>query len=153
MSCNEFENEMKGRKEMKIKVMLDPGAKMPTRAHEDDAGMDLYSREEKWIVAGHGAVFDTGVHVEIPKNFTGLIKSKSGLNIKYGVVSDGVIDAGYTGSIVVRLQNNGEKHCLIKKGDKITQLVLVPIITPDLELVDSLEETERGNNGFGSSGR
>lgn len=136
-----------------MKVMLDKNTKMPTRAHEDDAGLDIYSREEKWVAAGSSATFDTGVHVEIPKGYVGFLKSKSGLNVKYGIVSEGVIDSGYTGSIVVKLYNHGDRHCLVKVNDKITQLVLLPIITPDLELVNSLDETDRGDKGFGSTGR
>ena len=138
---------------MKLKVVLDEGAKMPTRAHEDDAGFDLYSREDAVIYNGDSHRFDTGVHVQIPKGFAGVIKSKSGLNVNYGVQSDGLIDSGYTGSITVKLYNHGRAAVRIEKGQKISQLVLVPIFTPDLEQVDSLEETERGNGGFGSSGK
>ena len=87
------------------------------------------------------------------KNYVGFLKSKSGLNVKHGLTSEGVIDAGYTGSIVVKLYNNKDRDYQMKKGDKISQLVILPIITPDLELVDSLDDTDRGDNGFGSSGR
>ena len=136
----------------KIKVMLDEGAKMPTRAHETDAGLDLYAREDA-VIFRHGSYkFDTGVHVEIPKGYVGFLKSKSGLNVNQGIQSAGVIDSGYTGSICVKLYNHGSGMVHIKAGQKISQLVLLPIITPELELVDSLEETERGNGGFGSSG-
>lgn len=82
-----------------------------------------------------------------------MIKSKSGLNVKENVTSEGVIDAGYTGSIVVKLYNNGDGLVHIQKGQKISQLVIMPIITPELELVDELENTERGDNGFGSTGK
>jgi dUTP pyrophosphatase len=137
---------------MKMKVMLDPGAKMPERAHELDAGYDLYSMEDVWITAGESAVFDTGVHIEIPAGYVGFLKSKSGLNVMRGLLGEGVIDAGYTGSICVKLYNHGNADVRICKGQKISQLVLLPIITPELELVDELEDTERGNRGFGSSG-
>lgn len=137
---------------MKIKVMLDPGAIMPTRAHKLDAGYDIYSREDAVIYPNAGGIFDTGVHMEIPAGYVGFLKSKSGLNVKSGIQSEGVIDAGYTGSICVKLYNHGSKAVEIKKGQKISQIVLLPIITPDLKLVDSLEETERGNGGFGSTG-
>ena len=137
---------------MKTKVMLDPGATMPFRAHELDAGYDLYSREDAVIYHGDSHCFDTGVHVAIPAGYVGMIKSKSGLNVRYNLVSEGVIDSGYTGSIVVKLYNHGNAAVHIEKGQKISQLVLLPIITPDLELVDSLEETERGTGGFGSTG-
>jgi dUTP pyrophosphatase len=135
-----------------MKVKLDEGAYMPTRAHENDAGYDLYSRENEFLPMYDSKVFDTGVHVEIPKGYVGMIKSKSGLNVHNGITSEGVIDCGYTGSIRVKLYNNGNQNVWIQKGQKISQLVIMPIITPDLELVDELEETERGNGGFGSTG-
>lgn len=135
----------------KIKIMLDEGAKA-TRAHEHDAGLDLYSREDA-VLFRHGShEFDTGVHIEIPNGYVGFLMSKSGLNRDFGVQSTGTIDSGYTGSIKAMLYNHGSGMVHIKAGQKITQLVILPIITPELELVDSLEETERGDNGFGSSG-
>ena len=136
----------------KIKVVLDPGAIMPTRAHETDAGLDLYAMEKNLIPAGGSVCFDTGVHMQIPAGYVGMVKSKSGLNVRFGITSEGVIDAGYTGSIMVKLYNHGENAVVIEQGQKISQLVLLPIITPELELVDSLEETERGTGGFGSTG-
>lgn len=162
---------------MKIKIMLDEGAKMPSRAHNADAGLDLYATRDFVVPSGNTdltaaetnsgcfcfshlhrvtagcAVCDTGVHVQIPFGYVGFIKSKSGLNVKYGLTGEGVIDSGYTGSIVVKLYNHTCKDYEFKKGDKIAQLVLLPIISPELELADSFEETERGNGGFGSSGR
>ena len=135
-----------------MKIKLDEGAKV-SRAHDADAGLDLHARETKVIPAKGSAIFDTGVHVEIPRGATGLVLSKSGLNVKNGLTSEGVIDAGYTGSIVVKLYNNSKVDYTVNKGDKISQLVIVPIFTPVLELVDELEDTERGNCGFGSSGR
>lgn len=142
---------------MKIKVMLDEGAKMPERAHEADAGLDLYSPvktilpvQTAWT---DGSVcIDTGVHIEIPAGYVGMIKSKSGLNVNFGVTSEGVIDSGYTGSIMVKLYNHGKQPVQIEKGQKISQLVLMPIITPELELVDGMKKTERGAGGFGSTG-
>ena len=137
---------------MKIKVKLDPGAKMPTRAHSTDAGLDLYSRESWRIMPGMSKKFDTGVHVAIPAGYVGMVKSKSGLNVNHGITSEGVIDSGYTGSIMVKLYNHGRNPVYIEEDQKISQLVIMPIITPDLELVDSLEDTERGGGGFGSTG-
>ena len=147
-----------------MKIMLDAGAKMPTRAHEDDAGYDLYARETQIVPARESAVFDTGVHIELPKVYifawdglqgfktVGFLKSKSGLNIKHGITSEGVIDMGYTGSIKVKLFNHSSYDYKVNAGDKISQLVILPILTPELKLVDSLKETDRGNKGFGSSG-
>lgn len=137
----------------RIKVKLDEGAKMPTRAHPEDAGLDLYSRETKLIPAGGSAIFDTGVHVELSEYTVGMVKSKSGLNIKAGLLGEGVIDECYSGSIVVKLYNHSEASYIVNKGDKISQLVILPCFTPDVVLVDELEEKGRGNNGFGSTGK
>lgn len=137
----------------KLKVVLDEGAKMPTRAHSTDAGVDLYAREDAIVEAKDYCTFDTGVHIEIPEGYVGFLKSKSGLNVKHGITSEGVIDAGYTGSIVVKLYNNSGFPYRVEAGDKISQLVLLPIITPELELSETLEDSDRGANGFGSSGR
>lgn len=138
---------------MIMKVMLDAGAYMPVRAHKDDAGLDLRSPDTFIVKAGKSLKIDSGVHVEIPAGYVGFLKAKSGLNVKYGITCTGVIDAGYTGSIVVKLYNNGSDDVLFERGDKIAQLVILPIVCPDLVQVDSLEDTERGDAGFGSTGR
>lgn len=127
---------------------------MPTRAHEFDAGLDLYSAyDDVCVYAGESEIFDTGVHIQLPKNTVGFVKSKSGLNVKHGITSEGVIDVGYTGSIMVKLYNHSDKPYRVRKGDKISQLVILPCLLPELEVVDSLEDTERGTGGFGSTGR
>lgn len=136
-----------------MKIMLDDGAIMPTRAHETDAGLDLYAREDCIVCAKESAKFDTGVHIELPHDTVGFLKSKSGLNVKNGITSEGVIDEGYTGSIMVKLYNHSGYDYKVHKGDKISQLVVLPIIKPVLEIVKSLDDTDRGSNGFGSSGR
>ena len=136
-----------------MRIKLDEGAQMPTRAHSTDAGLDLYAREDQFIPARGWAIFDTGVHIELPFGTVGMLKSKSGLNVKHGIVSEGVIDVGYTGSIVVKLYNHSDVDYQVKAGDKISQLVILPILTPSLDLVDTLDDTDRGDNGFGSSGR
>jgi dUTP pyrophosphatase len=104
------------------------------------------------IYPSSGGLFDTGVHVAIPEGYVGFLKSKSGLNVKHGIQSAGVIDSGYTGSICVKLYNHRFEAVRIKAGQTISQLVILPIVTPEVELVDSLEATERGDGGFGSSG-
>lgn len=140
-----------------INVMLDEGAIMPTRAHAEDAGLDLYTPKEFVLHTldelNQSKVIDTGVHVEIPKGFVGMIKSKSGLNTHNGIMCEGVIDAGYTGSIRVKLYNHGVVCRCFRRGDKIAQLVILPIVTPTPKLVDKFAKTERGDNGFGSTGR
>jgi dUTP pyrophosphatase len=138
---------------MTIKMKLEKGVRMPTRAHAHDAGLDIYAREDKIVPARGSAIFDTGVHIALPEGTVGMLKSKSGLNVKYGLVSEGVIDVGYTGSIVVKLYNNSQFDYRVKAGDKISQLVILPFITPTITLTDSLDSTDRGDNGFGSSGR
>lgn len=135
-----------------MKVKLD-GAKIPTRAHETDAGLDLYARETAIIYAKENHIFDTGVHIELPKNTVGFLKSRSGLYMNHGITSEGVVDEGYVGSIRVNLVNHSDTPYVVNKGDKISQLVIIPILKPELEIVDSLKDTERGENGFGSSGK
>ena len=134
-----------------MKIMLDEGAKMPTRAHPWDAGLDLYAMHDG--IVDYSKTFDTGVHIEIPEGCVGLIKSKSGLMVKNQLTTDGTIDCGYTGSIKVKLFNHGGETYFVQAGDKIAQLVILKCELPELELVDSLEETDRGDNGFGSTGR
>lgn len=136
-----------------MKIMLDKGAKMPTRAHPWDAGLDLYAMEDGYIRCNQSHIFDTGVHIAIPEGFVGLVKSKSGLMCNHGIITDGTIDSHYTGPIKVCLFNHGGSKYEVKAGDKIAQLVILPCVMPHLELVDSLEETDRGDNGFGSTGR
>lgn len=136
-----------------MKIKLDPGAFMPEYAHDQDAGMDLRSPVDAVVLPHDSAVIDTGVHVEIPKGAVGMLKSKSGLNVNHDITSEGVIDEGYTGSICIKLYNHGGTRYHVKAGDKISQLVILPVLHPELELVDALDETERGDNGFGSTGR
>lgn len=136
-----------------MKIKLSPGAIMPTRAHPTDAGLDLYSPVRCIIRANDWESIDTGVHVAIPEGYVGMITSKSGLMAKEGITSRGTIDCGYVGSIKAVLFNHSKKDYIVEKGQKITQFVLMPIITPELEVVDSLEETDRGDGGFGSTGK
>lgn len=137
-----------------MNVMLDEGAFMPTRAYKTDAGMDLYAKAgtHVTIYAGESASFDTGVHIDIPAGWTGFVKSKSGLNVKHGLQSEGVIDCGYSGSIVVKLYNHGNEPFTVHGGMKISQLVILPCMLDSLTEVESFKETERGTNGFGSTG-
>lgn len=137
----------------RIKVKLDPGAYLPERAHRQDAGLDIRSPEAAWIPARGSAIIDTGVHIEIPMGWTGFLKSKSGLNVKYGVTSEGVIDSGYTGGIIVKLYNNSDMPYQVQRGDKISQLVILPVYLDELEVVGEISGGERGSGGFGSTGR
>ncbi len=137
-----------------IQVKLDSGAVLPTKAHDTDAGYDLYSPIEATIPA-HGNIFiNTGVHMLIRDGKAGLIVSKSGLNKNFSVTSTGLIDAGYTGAIGVKLYNFSDEPYTVRPGDKISQIVILNIESPRLVEVETFaEKTERGNNGFGSSGR
>ena len=136
-----------------MKVKLDPSAYMPVRAHEQDAGYDLRTPVRAVIHPEGSVVIDTGVHVQIPDGYVGFLKSKSGLNVRLDITGEGVIDAGYTGSICVKLYNHGKQFHVFEAGDKIIQLVILPIYTPSLEQVGDLEDTDRGSDGFGSTGR
>lgn len=138
-----------------IKIFLEEGAKMPTRAHDPDAGMDLYSMESIFIPARGSYTFDTGVHMEIPVGYAGFIKSKSGLNVNHNIITDGTIDSGYTGSIRVKLYNLGDTDQFIKHHQKIAQIVIQHVELVETRCVPSLDEfesSERGEGGFGSTG-
>lgn len=136
-----------------MKIKLDSGAIAPTRAHDTDAGLDLYSPIEINIPSGWSRYINTGVHIQLPHGTAGLIVSKSGLNVKHGITSTGLIDEGYTGAIRVRLYNKSPEDYQIHVGDKISQLVVIPVLYEPVEIADSIEGGERGDNGFGSTGR
>ena len=141
-----------------MRIYLEDGAFMPIRAHQTDAGLDLRSRDgDFWLFPGQSYVFDTGVHIRLPKGTFGKIESKSGLNVSASVVScGGVIDEGYVGSIAVKLYNFGHESYHFQRGDKIAQLVIMPYLAPEIEPVEDLRElghSDRGSAGFGSSGR
>lgn len=139
---------------MQIKTQLDEGAFMPEYAHfGDDAGADIKTPIEFSIEPHSSQTIDTGVHVSIPKGYVGLLKSKSGLNVKHGILSEGVIDSGYTGSICVKLYNQSDSIHSFNRGDKISQLVVMPFAVCAFEYAETLDGGSRGNNGFGSTGR
>ena len=142
----------KYQKAMKMKVAVEGGVPVPRRAHKTDAGVDLYATKGGWIFPKCRKVFGTGFHASIPAGFVGLLTSKSGLMVE-GITSRGTIDSGYNGEIRAVLFNHSWKFIRISKHQKITQLVILPIITPELEVVDDLEATERGCAGFGSTGK
>lgn len=136
-----------------LRVRLAPGAYLPQRAHDTDAGLDLRTPVDVYVRAGGSTVIDTGVHIQLPPNTAGVLMSKSGLNIKDGIVSDGLIDQGYTGTILVKLYNHGPEAKQFKAGDKITQLVVLPVLYPRVEQTDEIQGGDRGDGGFGSTGR
>lgn len=136
-----------------MEIMLDNGAYMPSRGHSTDAGLDLRTPEAVTVPAYGSVIVDTGVHVALPQGCAGLLVSKSGLNVRHDITSTGLIDEGYTGSIVVKLYNHGGGDYQLAAGDKITQLVVIPVVNESLEQVSAFNATERGDNGFGSTGR
>lgn len=134
---------------LKFKVL--EGGTLPTRAHKEDAGFDLYSPKNA-VLCGGTARIKLGVCVEIPKSHVGFIMGRSSLNKKGVVCLTGVIDSGYTGEIAVVLNTIGTL-ARIKKGDRIAQLVVTKLADiDDAVAVDSLEDSERGAGGFGSTG-
>jgi len=139
---------------MAIEIKLNKGAYMPTKAHLNDAGFDLYTPIDFLIKGRDTAVIDTGVCFKIPVGYCGVLISKSGLNVKHDITSTGLIDSGYQGSIRVKLYNHGDNDYMFNRGDKISQIVITPYLYEELCLVEDFNETtERGVDGFGSSGR
>ena len=138
---------------MNFNIVLDPGAFPLERAHDTDAGLDIMTPVTLYLKPHESVCVDTGVHVQLPPNTVGFLKSKSGLNVKFGITSEGVIDEGYTGSIQVKLYNNSDRPHTFERGDKITQLVILPVLYAKPHIVSKLADSDRGNNGFGSTGR
>lgn len=136
-----------------MKIKLDKGAFVPTRAHDTDAGADLRSPIDTVVPAMGSRVIDTGVRIQLPHGCVGMLKSKSGLHVKHDITSEGVIDEGYTGTIKVKLYNHSDEPYSIERGDKITQLVILPCEYVKFDLVDYLEDSERGGDGFGITGK
>lgn len=141
---------------MKIPVVReDPAYQLPRFAHRGDAGADLHAVELVTIGAGEYGLVRTGLSVAIPEGHAGLVLPRSGLAVRTGITvlnSPGLVDSGYRGELKVALINHGTEAFEIAVGDRIAQLVIVPVSAPEYELVDSLEETERGSGGFGSTG-
>ena len=137
-----------------MNIYVEKGAYVPERAHKTDAGLDIKSKETRFVLAHSSAIFHTGLHVQLPHGTAGLLVSKSGLNVNHGITSTGLIDEGYTGEIMVKLYNHSDSDYLVNAGDKISQLVVIPVLYEDIHIMDSLDEnTERGAQGFGSSGK
>lgn len=135
---------------------LDPHAILPTRAHPGDAGLDLYALQAAALEPGERASVGTGIAVEIPPGQAGLVLPRSGLAARHGISvvnAPGLIDSGYRGELRVLLLNTDRRARFeLPAGDRIAQLVLVSIHTPEPGEVAQLEVSERGTGGFGSSG-
>lgn len=140
---------------LKIKKLIND-AKIPFYAHEGDAGMDLYSSEEKIILPGESVLVKTGISIELPHNTEAQIRPRSGLALKHSITvlnSPGTIDEGYRGEIGIILINHGKEKFFVEKYMRIAQMVIKPVIRAEIqEVTDELSETERAKGGFGSSG-
>lgn len=138
---------------MRIPVKIDGGAKLPSYAHPGDAGMDLYSSEEVVIKPGEKKLVKTGTYMAIPEKHVGLIWDKSGHAAKNAIhVLAGVIDAGYRGELGIVLKNLGEEDFTIEKHMKVAQMLIQPVVSANIEEVNDLDDTARGEGGFGSTG-
>ena len=138
--------------------LLRPDAKLPAYGSDGAAGADLYAclSEPVEIMPGKSVFVPTGVSMEIPEGFVGLIYARSGLACKRGLAPAnkvGVIDSDYRGEFIVVLHNHGDETQIIQHGERIAQLLITPIVTPSFQTVESLNETERSAGGFGSTGK
>ncbi|MBQ3672559.1 MAG: dUTP diphosphatase [Kiritimatiellae bacterium] len=134
---------------------IHPDATLPAYAHASDAGMDVRSVEDLTIPAGRRALVHTGLVMELPLGYEAQVRPRSGLALKHGITvlnTPGTIDAGYRGEVGVILANFGEADFVVKKGDKIAQIVIAPVTQPEIVEVADVNETDRGAGGFGSTG-
>jgi dUTP pyrophosphatase len=135
---------------------LDPRAVLPTRAHDDDAGLDLYALDDGSLAPGERASISTGIALEIPAGHAGLVLPRSGLALRHGIAlvnAPGLIDPGYRGEVRVLLLNTDRAETFqISAGDRIAQLVIVRVEVPSVTEDEELSDSKRGAGGFGSSG-
>lgn len=132
---------------------LDAAATVPTRAHPDDAGLDLYSLEDAELLPGQGNVIRTGIAIAVPFGHVGLVCDRSSMAKRGLKTAGGVIDAGYRGELGVVLWNISGAPQSVKKGERLAQLLVLPVATPAPVEVEDLGLTARGAGGFGSTGR
>jgi dUTP pyrophosphatase len=132
---------------------LVPDAKLPVRGTDGSAGWDLSAINNALVPAGGRALVDTGLAIRVPADCYGRVAPRSGLAVKYGIdVGAGVIDSDYTGPVKVLLFNHGDADFVVNAGDRIAQFILVKIDTSTFDVVEALDDTERGAAGFGSTG-
>jgi dUTP pyrophosphatase len=134
-------------------LRLIPDAVLPTRAHPNDAGLDLYLAEDVVIGPAAGRTVRTGIALAIPEGHVGLVADRSSMAKKGLKTAGGVIDAGYRGEILIVLWNLSREEATLSKGERVAQLLILPIATPAVRETDSLDDTARGLKGFGSSGK
>jgi len=134
--------------------LLDNNAKVPTKANPNDAGFDLYSVLDTVIPPKQRKTVRTGIAIQMPEHFAGLIWPRSGLSVKQGIdVLAGVVDSGYRGEIMVCLYNTSDEVVGINTGDRIAQIIFQEVPRVTMEVHDTLGSSQRGDNGFGSSGK
>jgi dUTP pyrophosphatase len=136
-----------------IRVKLDEGAYLPERAHDTDAGADIRCREEFTLKAHHFMTIDTGVHIELPSTSKCEIKAKSGLWTDHGIITTGLIDEGFSGTIRVGLANLSDEDYTFEQGEKVTQLCVSQVCYPTYVEASEIRAGARGSNGYGSTGR
>lgn len=137
-----------------IKVRrLNADGYLPTRAHKDDAGLDLYCSESVFLPPEQGAVVKTGIAMAVPVGFVGLIADRSSLAKRGLKTAGGVIDAGYRGEVMIVLRNVSKESVELKRGERVAQLLIVPVATPVVQETEDLDSTTRGDGGFGSTGK
>lgn len=139
---------------MQVQIQkLHESAKMPSYAHDTDAGMDIYAAEAVAIAPGERALVPTGIAVAIPDGYVGLVWDKSGVATKRGIKTiAGVVDAGYRGEVKIGLLNTSDEPQQFAAGEKIAQMLIQRVEHPELIEVDELDDTDRGAGGFGSTG-
>lgn len=140
---------------MNLKITkLHPDAKIPQYAHHNDAGMDLFCVEEVTIKPGERLQIKTGIAMEIPDGYVGLIWDKSGLSHKFGLRTlGGVVDSGYRGEILIGMYNLGTEPYVFEVGNKVAQMLIQKVEQPSIIEVESLSESVRGDKAFGSTGK
>ena len=134
-------------------LRVHPDATLPTRAHPGDAGLDLYNLEDFHLAPGEGKMIKTGIALAIPQGYVGLVADRSSLAKRGLKTAGGVIDAGYRGEIHIVMWNVSREAFELKKGERLAQLMILPIATPAVVEVKELDSTARGAKGFGSSGK
>jgi dUTP pyrophosphatase len=134
-------------------LKVSPDAILPTRAHADDAGLDAYCLEDVLIGPQQGKVARTGIALALPPGYFALVADRSSMAKKGIKTAGGVIDTGYRGEIHVVLWNLSREEIRISRGERIAQLIILPVATPSVREVSELDSTERGSKGFGSSGK
>lgn len=139
---------------IKLKIQkIEERTVAPSYAKAGDAGMDLYSAEDLILGAGERRAVRTGIKMEIPDGYVGLIWDRSGMAFNNGIKTmAGVVDSGYRGEVKVVLMNLSKEDFEIKKGYKIAQMIIQKFESPEIEITDSLSDSQRGDNGFGSTG-